>query len=282
MSAITTTFDRKHGTDMPPETPVTLTLDRGLQLLRAFHADRAPLTNGELARRTGMSRSAVSRLISTLIHLGFVRRVAGGRQFELAMGVFGVGHAYLATNPITRLAEPLMQQLADRLEVSVTLAVPDHLDMLYIAYRYTTRVSTLQLGVGSLLPMGLTAIGRAWLWQQPEALQRRYIERLMADAGPKADELGKAIESAFRDLRTNGVCMSIGEYQRNAYGIALPVRLGRSQAHMALSCGAVDIAPDVASIRKRVVPALKDAARELESLLGETKLPAQSKHSTLE
>jgi DNA-binding IclR family transcriptional regulator len=253
---------------MPPETPVTLTLDRGLQLLRAFHADRAPLTNGELATRTGISRSAVSRLISTLIHLGFVRRVAGGRQFELATGVFGIGHAYLATNPITRVAEPLMQQLADRLNTSVALAVPDGLDMLYIAYRYTARVSTLQLGVGSLLPMGLTAIGRAWLWQQPESLQCRYVEQLLAAAGPKAAELRKAIDSAFRDLRTNGVCMSIGEYQRNAYGIALPLKLGRPHAQMALSCGAVDVAADAASIRKRIVPALKKTACELESLFG--------------
>lgn len=124
-----------------------------------------------------MSRSAVSRLISTLIHVGFVRRVAGGRQFELAPGAFGVGHAYLSTNPITGAAEPLMQQLADRLDVSVALAVPDHLDMLYIAYRYTAGVSTLQLGVGSLLPMGLTAIGRAWLWTQPETSRNRYVEQ---------------------------------------------------------------------------------------------------------
>ncbi|MGK8793961.1 helix-turn-helix domain-containing protein [Burkholderia cenocepacia] len=50
---------------MPEPAHVTLTLDRGLQILRAFHAERAPLTNGELAHRTGMSRSAISRLTST-------------------------------------------------------------------------------------------------------------------------------------------------------------------------------------------------------------------------
>jgi DNA-binding IclR family transcriptional regulator len=254
---------------MPADPPVTLTLDRGLQLLRAFRADRAPLTNGELAKRTGMSRSSVSRLISTLIHVGFVRRVAGGRQFELAPGVFGVGHAYLSTNPITRVAEPLMQQLADRLDVSVALAVPDHLDMLYIAYRYTAGVSTLQLGVGSLLPMGLTAIGRAWLWKQPETSRNRYVDQLAAAAGPKAGELRKSIEAAFRDLDANGVCMAVGAYQRHAFGIALPVALGRPPTDMALSCGAVDVGRDIDSIRQRVVPALKETARELELLLGD-------------
>ncbi|VXC80467.1 Transcriptional regulator, IclR family [Burkholderia sp. 8Y] len=256
---------------MPTAPPVTLTLNRGLQLLRAFHADRAPLTNGELAKRTGMSRSSVSRLIATLIHVGFVRRVAGGREFELATGAFGVGHAYLSTNPITGAAEPLMQHLADRLDVSAALAVPDHLDMLYIAYRYAAGVSTLQLRVGSLLPMGVTAIGRAWLWRQPEASRNQYVEQLLAAAGPKAGQLRTSIESSFRDLDANGVCMAVGEYQRHAYGIALPVALGRPRNEMALSCGAVDVACDIASIRARVVPALKETARELESLLGDAR-----------
>ncbi|MGQ7937562.1 IclR family transcriptional regulator [Paraburkholderia sp. D1E] len=246
---------------------VTMTLDRGLQVLRAFHADRAPLTNGELAGRTGLSRSVVSRLTSTLIQLGFIRRVAGGPRFELATGVFGIGQAYLATNPVTRLAQPLMQQLADRLGVSVALAMPDHLDMLYIAYRYSARVSTLQLGVGSLLPMGMTAIGRAWLWGLPEDSQRRHIAQLLEAAGPQAEEVRIGIETAFEDLGATGVCMSIGDYQRNAYGIALPVRVGHPATLMSLSCGAVELTPDPDTIRRRIMPELKQATVELESLL---------------
>ncbi|WP_244099972.1 hypothetical protein [Burkholderia anthina] len=49
--------------------------------------------------------------------------------------MFDIGYAYLETNPVTRLANPLMQRLADQLDVSVALAAPDGLDMLYIAHR---------------------------------------------------------------------------------------------------------------------------------------------------
>jgi hypothetical protein len=41
---------------------------------------------------------------------------------------------------------------------------------------------------------------------------------------------------------------------------------------MALSCGAIDVKPDIAAIRGRVVPELKRAAIELESLLGDLEL----------
>lgn len=252
---------------MPNAGAVTMTLERGLMVLRAFRNERIPLTNGELALRTGLSRATVSRLTTTLIRTGFVRRVAGGPEFELASGGYGIGHAYLQTNPVTRLAHPLMQQLADRLNVSVALAVPDHLDMLYIGHRTSARIATLRLGVGSLLPMGKTAIGRAWLSALPEEERRHYVAAILQAAGPHADALKQRIEAAFDELRDSGACVAVGEYQQNAYGIALPIRVGRAGVLMALSCGAIEVAADAGTLRNRIVPALKDAAAALAVLL---------------
>ncbi|WP_332451833.1 IclR family transcriptional regulator [Burkholderia ubonensis] len=258
---------RKPGIAISPSSPVTLTLDRGLQVLRAFHADRAPLTNGELASRTGLPRSAVSALTSALIDLGFLRRAAGDARFELGSNVFGIGQAYLAANPVTPLAQPFMQKLADRLDASVALAVPDHLDMLYVAHRSGARIATPRMGIGSLVPMGTTAIGRAWLCGLPDPLRRRQIAQLTEAAGPQANAVAAGIEAAFADLRATGVCLSLGENQRDAWSMALPVRVGVSKTLMALSCGAVEPHPDVDAIRRRTVPALKQAAIELATLL---------------
>ncbi|WP_439687773.1 IclR family transcriptional regulator [Cupriavidus oxalaticus] len=252
---------------MTRATPVTLTLERGLQVLRAFRAERTPLTNSELVKRTGLSKATVSRLTTTLVSLGFLRRVAGGPRFALDAGALAMGHTYLETNPVTQLASPLMQALADRLKVSVSLAVPDQLDMLYIAQCTSARIATLRLGVGSLLPMGWTASGRAWLWGLAPDARRDYIEALKDAAGPRANEMDRGIQAAFDDLCATGVYMSDGNFQRNAYGIALPVKVGRRATLMALSCGAVALQPDVAAIRQRIVPELKSAALELVELL---------------
>lgn len=246
---------------------VTLTLARGLQVLRAFRAARSPLTNAELVRRTGLSRSSVSRFTSTLIHLGYLRRVAGGPELELAPGGFGIGYAYAKANPVTQLVHPSMQALAERLEVSVALAMPDRLDMLYIAYRSSAQIATLRLDVGSLLPMGVTAIGRAWLWDLPPQQREKYLASILAQAGPDAGHLKQRIDVAFDDLHATGVCMAVSEYQHNAYGIALPIRVGRSGTLMAMNCGAVGLALDIGAIRDRMVPALKETAREVMTLL---------------
>lgn len=254
---------------MNDTTKVTMTLERGLEVLRAFHAERMPLSNAELVRRTGHSKATISRLTTTLIRVGFLRRVGGGRQFELATGALSIGHTYLQVNPITQAAQPVMQALADKLNVSVALATADHLDMLYIGYCTGARIATLRLGIGSLLPMGSTSVGRAYLWGLPAAERRACIAAVKTAAGRHAKTVQSGIDEAFRDLEETGVCMSVGEYQRDAYGIALPVEVGRERTLMTLSCGAVELEPNISALRRRIVPSLRTAASELTALLAD-------------
>ena len=251
------------------QTSVTLTVERGLEVLRAFRAERAPLSNAELVRRTGLPKATVSRLTGTLIRIGFLRRVSGGRRFELSAGALSIGHAYLEVNPVTRIVNPYMQKLADKLDLCVALAIPDHLDMLYIACRTSAKIATLRLGVGTLLPMETTSVGRAYLYALPEAERNERIARILESAGKGADVVRKNLDAAFDDLRKTGVCMAVGEYQRNAYGIALPLKAGRSNTLMTLNCGAVELEPDMTAIRKRVIPELHAAARKVTELLSD-------------
>jgi DNA-binding IclR family transcriptional regulator len=246
-----------------------LTVERGLQVLRAFKSDRAPLTNTELVRRTGLSKATVSRLTSTLLQLGYVRHVPGSREFQLAAGPVGVGHAFIASSELLQTARPFMQSLADRLGVSVALAIGDGLDMLYIAYRASHRVATLRLDVGSVLPMGTTSIGHSYLWALPAGEQRSLVAKLRRSAGPRAAALESGIRESFRELESTGTCGVLGGFQRDAFGVASPVRVGRDRVVMGLSCGKADLQPDLAKERKRIAPVLKEAVVRFEELLAD-------------
>lgn len=254
---------------LPTAGSMVLTVERGMQVLRAFRSSRAPLSNAELARRTGMSKAAVSRLTSTLMQLGYIRNVPGRREFELAAGPLGVGHAFLSSSELLLAANPFLQELADRLGVSVALAIGNGNDMLYIAYCASHKVATLRLGTGSVLPMGTTSIGHAYLWALSAAEQKRMIAALQRSGGSNATDMVTGIRESFAELERGGVCGVLGGYQRDAYGVALPVRIGRKGIVMGLSCGKADLQPDLAAERKRIAPALKDAAAGLEALLAD-------------
>jgi DNA-binding IclR family transcriptional regulator len=247
-----------------------LTVERGMQVLRAFRCERSAVSNAELVRRTGLSKATVSRLTSTFLQLGFLRHVAGGREFELGTGPLSIGHSFIEASPLVRTANPFLQALADKLNVSVALAVPNGLEMLYICYRTSDRIATLRLGVGSLLPLGTTSIGRAWLWALAPAEQKRRIAELKRAAGGRGAALEQGIRESFAELETTGTCAVLGGYQRDAYGVATPVRVGRNGTPMGLSCGNAEVAPNVAQARKRIGPELKKAAVQLEALLADT------------
>ncbi|MDH2239452.1 IclR family transcriptional regulator [Pigmentiphaga sp. GD03639] len=247
--------------------PALLTVARGLQVLRAFRSDRQALSNAELVRRTGLPKATVSRLTSTLLQTGFLRQSPGRRTFELGPMPLGIGHAYVSSSELIGLANPLLQDLADRLDVSVALAARDQLDMLYLGYRASHKVATLRMGLGSLLPMGRTAIGHAYLWGLP-ARQRASLVRALQKQAADPARLKARIHASFTELDATGTCAVLGDYQRDAYAVALPVAIGRRRILLALSCGKVLLRPRAAEAeRRRIAPALIEAAARLEKLL---------------
>ena len=235
---------------------VTQTLQRGLEVLGAFRADRRALSNTEIVKRTGLSKATVSRLTTTLVQLGFLRRAAGGGGFELGSRGLGVGHAFVQSSPILGIAMPLMQRIADRLNVSVALAMAEGLHMMYLAYAPAKRIATLRLGIGSSLPMGLTAVGRAYLYSLAPLDRESKLARLKLINPRQADAIEHGARHAFEDLDTSHTCTCVGEFQRDAVGIATPLSIGRGAVPMALSCGAVGLAPRLEAAKARIVPEL--------------------------
>jgi IclR family transcriptional regulator, positive regulator for flagellar biogenesis len=241
-------------------------VQRGMQVLRAFRSDRKPLSNAEIVRRTGLSKATVSRLTSTLMQLGFLRHVPEGRAFELGTAALGIGHAYIVGSELAAIANPLLQDLADTLGMSIALSTRDGLDMLYLAYKTSDQVATLRMGVGTVLPMAVTAGGHAYLWGlAAEQREPMIAEILRLTADPP--RIRRILQSSFSELDSSGFCAVFGEYQRGVYAVAMPVSVGRERIVMGLSCGRVHLSPDCAAERRRIAPVLRNAAAQLEKAL---------------
>jgi len=246
----------------------TLTVERGLKVLRAFRAESVPLGNADLVRRTALPKATVSRITSTLRILGYLAQVPGSRKFQLGTRALSLGHAYVEASPIMETVRPAMQALADRLNVSVALAVGDDADMLYVAFCKSARITTLHFGVGSVLPMATTSIGRAWLWALSPADRQARVAAIARRAGSKEGaSIRKRCAAAFADLERYGYCLSIGEYQRDAFGIAAPLRAGTRDTPLAIACGAAALGLEAGALRKTLGPEIRRAAETVTRIL---------------
>jgi IclR family pca regulon transcriptional regulator len=171
-------------------------LERGLSVLRAFSAERPAMTLSEVARTTHLTRATARRLLLTFEALGYMR--SDGRCFELTPRVLDLGYAYVSSLKLPDIAQPFMEALSERVHESVSAAVLDDDEIVYVARVPTKRIMTVSISLGSRLPAATTSLGRALLAELPDDeleafLARTSVQRLTAHTLTQAAELREAI-----------------------------------------------------------------------------------------
>ncbi|MPZ58912.1 MAG: helix-turn-helix domain-containing protein [Rhizobiales bacterium] len=252
-----------------PGTAITQTLERGLEVLRAFDCEPRSLSNRIIAERTGLPKSAVTRITSTLVSLGYLNRTPGLGHYQLGARVFDIGNAYLERSALRRVARPVMERFADRRDVSCGLAIADRKQMIYVVWCPAPKTLTLRLAAGSKLPMARTAIGKAYLWALPPAERRDVLALIKQSAREHADEVMTGIKTAFNDLDQHGYCISIAEFQKNTFGIAVPIVLDDGQTVLSLNAGGARLDVTEAFLRRNIAPDLITTAAELRSAIAD-------------
>jgi DNA-binding IclR family transcriptional regulator len=211
-------------------------LQRGLEALRCFQSGEDLLATSELARRLGLPRPTTRRLLDTLAAHGFLLRAPQGDAFGLHVSSFVVGQAVLSGSVLVRKARPVLQALADRFSVHALLCVGDRRELLVLAHMSGLAAQPWLLGAGGRLPVAETAVGRAWLWAQPPAVQSEYVELLRegaasAQARPKV----AAVWQAFHDIEEGGACRSGVPERGGAEFLAAPMVM-RDGSTAAVAC----------------------------------------------
>lgn len=200
-------------------------LERGIAVLRAFRAGSSMLGNSEIAERTGLSRSTVSRLTQTLVQSGMLEYVPRFRAYRLGVPVLSMAHAMSEGSSVLKIATPLMTAVAMRYKINVGLAVADEGDMVYLeSFRYSRRQSLRTIVRGLRIPMALTSLGRAYLATLPaECLDRTMSEMAGRHPGRAWLAIRKEIKLAIQSVREKGYCMA--SWQPQVVAVATPMQL---------------------------------------------------------
>jgi DNA-binding IclR family transcriptional regulator len=243
-------------------------LSRGLEVLRAFGAGDRHLGNQEIAQRTGLPKPTVSRLTYTLTRLGYLRQPEADGRYALGAAVLGLGLAALGQMDVRRIARPLMQALAEHTHGSVNLGIRDQLGMVYIDTYRNAASYTVQLDVGSRIPLASSSMGRAWLAAAPEPARKAVLDQLRAAEPARFPELRRGIEQALRDYEARGFCMSLGEWRREVHAVAAPVVAPDGGEILVFSCSGAPFQFGREALETDIGPRLITLVGNVRSALG--------------
>lgn len=253
--------------DKPGISPANRSLERGIELLRSFRPGSELLGNAELAERTGLSRSTVSRLTQTLVGGGLLQIDPRSRAFRLAPAVLSFGHAMRTGSSMLAIAAPRMRQAAEENKINVGLAAPDRDEMVYLeSIRYNRRPSLRSVVSGQRVPMELTSLGRAYLASAPEAKRKALLAHFRQARRASWRDLDAEISAAIESVAQRDFCAA--SWQPEVVAVATPLAFQGSQYALNVSLSTAEpideavaeLAPKLLALKKSILYALEVAA----------------------
>lgn len=241
----------------------SISLSRGLQLLRAFGPGDATLGNRELCDRTGLPKATVSRLAYTLMMLGYLSRGADNR-YALGSGVLTLGYPMLAGMRIRQIARPWLERLARESGGTVNLGMRDRLSAVYVDTCSADRANAWRPDIGSVVPLLTTALGCALLAASTAAEQSAVLNRLRVQDPDRFNVERVTWERERREFERVGYCTSHGEWRPDVHALAVPLRQRIQPATMAINCTRSFRAGQAGRFAQEVAGALKETARRIE------------------
>lgn len=232
-------------------------LARGLELLSCFRSGEKMLGNQELADRTRLPKSTVSRLTYTLTKLGYLQYDEEVGKYRLGTASLALGSAMLSKLDIRQYARPYMQELANFSRATVSLGMRDRLSMIYVENCRSQAALTLRLDVGARIPIALTAMGRAYLAVCPASERNDVLERVRELDELRWPSIRDGVEQAIEEYRTLGCCTSFGNWQPDVNAIAVAFKPANGGAILSVNCGgpAFNLAPEflLGEVRTRLI-----------------------------
>jgi len=182
--------------------------------------------------------------------------------------VLDLGYAYLSSVGIGQIAEPFMESLSQQVHESVSVAVLDGDEIVYVARVPTKRIMTISLALGSRLPATCTSLGRALLADLPPGELDAFLARtpLEARTDRTITDPGR-LRDALAEARRQGWVLLDQELEDGLRSIATALRDRRGRAVAAINVSTHAGRVGLKELRATFVPALLATAAEINARL---------------
>ena len=201
-----------------PATRQVAAVQRAIAVLDELAEARAELGTNEIARRTGVNVSTISRILATLTSGGLVEHIAVSGRYRLGVGVIRLASAAGERLDIRSLARPHLAELATRTQETATLSVPGGHEAITLDYVQSPLSVRSVAEVGRASAAHATAVGKVYLAHGgivPDGPLAAFTERTIVDHDVLQTEVAR--------VRERGWGQALGEREEDLNAVAVPL-----------------------------------------------------------
>jgi IclR family transcriptional regulator, acetate operon repressor len=237
-------------------------LHRVVAVLGAFRGEENAVSPAELARRVGLPKSTVHRIVASLVDEGLLERHAA--QVRLGVRLFEIGQRVPRQRVLRDAARPYLHDLSEATRQTVHLAILEGSQVVYVDILVAAGAPPLPSRVGGRLPAHATGVGKAMLAFSPPEVTQAVLDGGLARVSERSTVAPGLLVRELAGIRQSGVAYDHEESGPGIVCAASPVLGAGGEVLGALSASGW-------STRMRldqVSPAVRTAALALSRTLG--------------
>ncbi|HEY0247133.1 MAG TPA: IclR family transcriptional regulator [Gryllotalpicola sp.] len=250
------------------DTP-TSTTERVARVLLAFAGASSPLGVTEIARRVGLSKAVVHRLLQTLVSTEFVSYSAATRRYTIGPAALSLGQRASAQSELRTVGLPIIARLADDSGESTTLSARVGHRRVYIGQVESSQPIRITIVPGQQVSLAVGSSSMCILAH----LTERDVDIVLSRPIPPATERTAVDPALIRrrlaQVREQGFAVTEGERVPESIGIAAPIFDAFDEVAGALSIACLASRTDerrLAELIPLVTQAAADISRDLRQL----------------
>lgn len=244
-------------------------VEKAFEVLRVLSAAPTPLGLSEVAKVSGMGKSAAQRFLHTLSALGYIRQDKETKAYAITARVLDLAQSYLGADGLREKASHFMRAANLKTEETVNLTVLDRLSVLYLMRYKGFHEISVDLSIGSKLPAFCTAPGRVILAFLEEAESSWVLQKTDIKAYTPFTVTEKSkIVSTLAAIRRDGYFISNQEAFVGDISVAAPVFNFAGRIVAAVNMAVPTSRWTIDKVREKLMPVTVAVASDISAAMG--------------
>lgn len=229
-----------------PRPSTVQAVQHAIDVLRCVSQTQPEIGVSEIARRVGLHKSSVSRLVATLAAEHLLERNTQTDGVRLGFSLVALAAPLLAGTGLTQAAQPQLTALAERSGETVNLSVWDGHQAVSVHQALGTNAITHYAAPGQINPAHCTASGKLLLafatQEEIDKVLSGKLQRFTEHTNTSPTALAKELVR----IRAEGRAINHGEYSSDVGAVAAAVRNmdGQTLAVVTITVPAYRFPPD--------------------------------------
>jgi IclR family KDG regulon transcriptional repressor len=199
-------------------------VNNALRILHSFSIEEPEKKVTDLASSLGLTKSTVSRLMSTLASQGFVTKDRETQKYRLGLSILHLNSVITSNLEINRESKLILQNLVNEVGETAHTAILEGSNVVYLNRVECNHPVQILSQVGRRNPLHCTSSGKVILAYQDEEFIEQYIEKGLPKYTLQTISDPIIFRETLKMIKGQGYATSIEEINVGVSSVAAPVR----------------------------------------------------------